>query len=374
MKKSYVAQKSLIKNALSYGVNKPNNKIVFDDHEEDIIAYIPVEKNPLFSTDNKSDDDSDFEANFEFKEQFEGKSGQKLYELQSKYKNDRRFALDKRFIDGETNEDKPMETDNAFEENLVAEKQAELKILEQVLGKKMSSPSKNKIDSNKKEKTMLRFDPSQPEHSQLEMTITGTDVKKRKNKKLKNEGEEEKQQEPDVSKEVFYKLTDNLKETFEEKQQFSLLSMFGKKEDKEETSLPDGKEKEIKRNALAKSPNPFKYDSSEDEGDAEDIPHKNEMGNISQSKPSEPTTRSTPAVFWTEPFFFKPDDYRLQEGFDFIEKIKAENREFQKVRRDLKGIVKAKLRNNERKNKMFKKKLGGSKRRKHIRIKKALKR
>lgn len=62
------------------------------------------------------------------------------------------------------------------------------------------------------------------------------------------------------------------------------------------------------------------------------------------------------------------------EGFDFIEKIKSEEKtEFAKVRRDLKEIVKAKVRNNQSKKKPFKRKLGGSKKRKMIRIKKALK-
>jgi len=50
-----------------------------------------------------------------------------------------------------------------------------------------------------------------------------------------------------------------------------------------------------------------------------------------------------------------------------------DTKEFTKIRRDVKGIVKAKVKNSERKNKMFKKKLGGSKQRKHIRMKKALK-
>lgn len=64
----------------------------------------------------------------------------------------------------------------------------------------------------------------------------------------------------------------------------------------------------------------------------------------------------------------------LLEGFDFIEKINSEEKtEFAKVRRDLKEIVKAKVRNNQSKKKPFKRKLGGNKKRKVMRIKKALK-
>lgn len=63
------------------------------------------------------------------------------------------------------------------------------------------------------------------------------------------------------------------------------------------------------------------------------------------------------------------------EGVDFVEKISIkDDRDFTKLRRDLKEIVKAKVRNNQRKNRPFKKKLGGSKKKKMLRIKRALKR
>lgn len=98
-------------------------------------------------------------------------------------------------------------------------------------------------------------------------------------------------------------------------------------------------------------------------------------------------------MFFSEKFFFKDDDYRLQgkidygifgrnyffhffflaEGLDFVKRIaSAEESDFMQVRRNLKEIVRAKVRQNQRKNKPFKRKLGG--RKKMIKIRKAMKR
>ncbi|CAG9764506.1 unnamed protein product [Ceutorhynchus assimilis] len=363
MKKGYAAQKSFIKSGLTFGAAKPNKKIVFGDDITGLNGKRKINglnQKALFEDDDQ--EDSDFEVNFEIKEQFQGKSGQKLLELQSKYKNDKRFSLDARFMEteDENNDSEMMDT----EENLEAEKNKQFKILEEVLGKKITSKSLN----NKKErKTMLKFDPSQPEHSNLELTIAEPERKKKKKDKIA----EEEQQGPEVSKEVFYKVPETLKETFAEKPSFSLLSMFGKATEENDNQNQGSTEKEIKKSRLLG--NPFKYDSSDDEDQLEDIPHKSTS--TSETKTSEPPpTRPIKSVFWTEPFFFKNDDFRLQEGFDFLQKIRAEDKEFLQIRKELKGIVKAKVRNTERKNRMFKKKIGGNKRKKHIRMKKALKR
>lgn len=63
----------------------------------------------------------------------------------------------------------------------------------------------------------------------------------------------------------------------------------------------------------------------------------------------------------------------ITEGADFIKRTATLESDFSKVRQDVKYIVKTKIRNNSRKDRPFKKKLGASKRKKNIRIKKALK-
>ncbi|ENN72821.1 hypothetical protein HUJ04_013388 [Dendroctonus ponderosae] len=375
MKERYAAKKHLIQSGLSSVGEKPNKKIVFDDEADNNRTNRTTNgvKRPALFDDDDVEDPDDFEANFDVKEQFEGPSGQKLLELQSRFKNDKRFNLDKRFI--EDNEDIDQEPDEKDDDDadLEAEKYDQLKILEDVLGKKIIKKSNREETFTRK--AMLKYDPTRPEHSSL---ILKPDAEVAKSDgKVKKKGQDEcKEPEPEVSKEIFYKVPESLKTVFEgSNRQFSLLSAFGKPEKIEEANAEELPAKTITSLSNYPSHNPFKHDSSDEENEAEDIPHK---GTAEPSGPKsdlqQNNLRSSQTVFWTEPFFFKIDDFRLQEGFDFIEKMKASEKEFVSVRRQVKEIVKSKVRNNERKIKMFKNKLGGSKKRKHIRMKKALKR
>lgn len=65
--------------------------------------------------------------------------------------------------------------------------------------------------------------------------------------------------------------------------------------------------KTIKSNIIDER-NPFRYDSSDDEGD-NDISqkHENLVNTASKDAPEENARQ-----FWIETFFFKEDDYRLQ--------------------------------------------------------------
>lgn len=74
---------------------------------------------------------------------------------------------------------------------------------------------------------MLRFDPTQPEHTKYEIKEPPSEKEKKK-KKAKLTDESTVNPEPEVSKEQFYKINDSLKNVFEEKQEFSLLNIFNK--------------------------------------------------------------------------------------------------------------------------------------------------
>lgn len=82
---------------------------------------------------------------------------------------------------------------------------------------------------------MVRFDPSQPIHSQFEMqqkSNISNKNKKDKTKKVTEILETKKSEEtdvPSVSKDVFYQVKGNLKDSLHETKQVSLLSMFGQK-------------------------------------------------------------------------------------------------------------------------------------------------
>nr|CAI5818044.1 unnamed protein product [Callosobruchus analis] len=378
LKSQYQNKKLLIKTALSNVDSKPKNKIIFEE-TDDLPHKIRIKSKqgktrPLFD----ELEDEDFTANFAIKEQFQGLEGQKLLQLQSKYKHDKRFVLDSRFLD-EGTEWMPNDHEVADDKEMTVldEKRKEYEILDEILGKNITRKSTGGVESAKK--TMLRFDPSQPEHTKYEVQKVVQNTKKRKKEnqlKLLESKKVEEKESHSVSKEVFYKVTEDLKECLQEKEGFSLLNLFGKAEgnqlDEEKeyknTSVPVDTSDEV----LGR--NPFHYDSSEDDDEQTGgIPNKESEECIRSEQVSSGNVRKN---FWTESFFFKHDDYRLQEGSDFMERMKTDdhNEDFGKVRRNVKEIVKAKIKNNQRKNRPFKQKLGGSKRKKFIRMKKAMKR
>lgn len=82
LKKGYQNQKSLIQAALSNVDGKSKNKITFDDDFEPrpkkIRRVTDDSKKALF---NDESEDEDFEGNFNVKEQFQGKEGQKVIKV-----------------------------------------------------------------------------------------------------------------------------------------------------------------------------------------------------------------------------------------------------------------------------------------------------
>lgn len=206
MKNNYQAQKFAIQSSLTKIDLKPSLKPKKPANE--------APKTRLF--DDEGDDE--MHTDFQLREQFEGKQGHKLFQLQSRYRNDSRFKLDSRFLEDDQNGDYNMQ-----EMDINEEKKKQYEILEQVLGRKVN-------DTRRERKAMLRFDPSQPEHSKYELK---NEQSSKKTKKRRREDVEEPEKPPEVSKEVFYKVTDNLKETFQESQGFSMLSKFGRVENQE---------------------------------------------------------------------------------------------------------------------------------------------
>lgn len=67
-----------------------------------------------------------------------------------------------------------------------------------------------------------------------------------------------------------------------------------------------------KTNNFMKEKNPFRYDSSDDEDETDDIPNREDAEiNKKSWEISQPKTKARSTV-WSEPFFFTEDDYRLQ--------------------------------------------------------------
>ncbi|KAB0803847.1 hypothetical protein PPYR_00817 [Photinus pyralis] len=357
MKEGYRQQKQFIKNSLSNIEGKKSNKIVFDDAVSDDTLKIQksTPKLTLFEGGEEGDEDM---YNFEVREELQGQKGQKLMQLQSRFKNDKRFKMDSRFLEEDTEE--------VNEVDMCEEKEKQMEILESVLGQKIKRWSNPKdAHTSIQPNVMLRFDPSQPEHSKYEVQPRKVETKKQKVKKVVVTREVAPQ--PEVSKETFYTVESDLKQSLYSSEGFSLSKLFGTKvnEIEEETAQEHFKEQPRDVIQTEFGPNPFKYDSSEDEKEEPlaSLPFVEKIEKV-QVKPR----------LWTDTFFFKEDDYRLQEGFDFIKRLQvAKQQNFNTVRRNLREIVKGKVKNNLRKNRPFKRKLGGANK-KRIQIKKVLKR
>lgn len=75
----------------------------------------------------------------------------------------------------------------------------------------------------------LHFDPNKPEHEQFEINRSQTDKTLSSKPTAKDQKVKDVEDIPEVSKERFFKVEDNLKEKFKKSEEgFSLLSMFGK--------------------------------------------------------------------------------------------------------------------------------------------------
>lgn len=105
----------------------------------------------LFDEDEESDAEENYEGNFEIKQQFEGRKGERLRRLQDRFQGDSRFKMDSRFLededDGESGDGKANqvvkteESIDDIETNENDERQWQLNILESVIGKKVHTKS-----------------------------------------------------------------------------------------------------------------------------------------------------------------------------------------------------------------------------------------
>ncbi|PSN33676.1 hypothetical protein C0J52_18989 [Blattella germanica] len=222
---------------------------------------------------------------------------------------------------------------------------------------------------------MLRFDPSKPDHAKFEKQIAPktklkaidsipdleTDVKeKKKEKKEANEDEQ-----IPVSKEKFYVVKDVLTEYLQKKEkgkEMSLLELYGRKdegsadeENEEHGAVPLQKGKQIGWDT-----NPFKYDSSDEEDGGKEqssMPMDVDVENRAS------TSSQLNRVNFNESFFFKPNDPRLREGLEFLARGQPTEaaHNFTTHRRELKQLIRFKVKNNLRNHRPFKKKVGGAK-------------
>lgn len=352
MADEYKQKQLAIKSALS-NVGIAKNRIVFDDGQENTSTQKSNKKSKTLF--NEDDDDNNYENDFQIKHQFHGEKGEKLLELQTRYKNDSRFKIDDRF-----KEDDQMDYENEeIEQNDEGEneRQWQLGILENVVGKKFQS--RDQQSSANRHKLMTRFDPSREDHKTL---LMNTDEKTkndrsqndtRKKKKSETLKEKPKIEEIEVSKETFYKIDDNITDIFKPTgESFSLLNMFGSNVENKDSKLINPYQETPQINSTKKNNerNPFRYDSSDSEDEIADLPTK-------ESILSRKIKQDQNGIIH-ETLFFIDDDPRLLEGAQFFRVVeKGEDApDIDDCRRDLKKIVKKQMiRSYKKVGKMFKK-------------------
>ncbi|XP_032519676.2 nucleolar protein 8 [Danaus plexippus] len=371
-RQEFNAKKNIIKTGLISIDKQQNKKVIFSDNEDECSTKYDAGVDDIKTSKEKpslfDDAASDDEINFDIKEQFEGKKGKKVLDLQSTYKADKRFVLDERFVEDESASD--TEAGHA-EENVeigqADEKSKQLDILQNLLGVTIKTKQPELANRTKQKLGMLRFDPSQPEHAKYLAPVGERPEQTKKSKKKKKDAEvaEEEPQETqsvvekvEVSKEQFYKITDDLKEAITQPQEFSLRSLFAKDDVQDEGDEDEGKFIPIqtKKKDKVKNPlepdekNPFVYDSSDSE---------NEEEALKTTEVNDTTEKQETKTVWRENLFFTNSDYRLKDGLLFF--TKPQETEVQKDRRELKSLMKKRIYNKDRKNTMFQKKIGGRK-------------
>ncbi|KAJ8302310.1 hypothetical protein KUTeg_021297 [Tegillarca granosa] len=395
------SQKTAIKEALASvdKINTVNKKIVFDsDSEEEVITNINIqssnrqtqsssssspssstsssssstddnsssdedgEKNKstdkkgqvqtakkpaLFEESSDSDDTSSSSSNhddmFRIRPQFEGKSGNKLMALQSRFGNDDRFKLDERFAesseDDSDNDDETGRGDKDTEINEDTERSRTLKILQEVVGDKaiINTDKKDRKKQMFKDISALQFDPSKEGHTHfvVNQEIKSKPDKSKDRKKKKDniaEKDEPVEETPVVGREKFYEVTDSLRQAFVQKEteednkqkSFSLLAAFGRTEDADDDKMDehiDNRDTEMKiivggnKNIFPWQDKKFKYDSSDTEDEHSDMETDNESENERSVD-----DKVKPVVFGTKrhTFFFTEDDSRIKDGIAFF--------------------------------------------------------
>ncbi|KAM6121093.1 LOW QUALITY PROTEIN: nucleolar protein 8-like [Pterocles gutturalis] len=307
-------------------------------HEEDESA--PKASGRLFESSEDEQDDADDER-FKIKPQFEGKAGEKLLKLQSRFGTDERFRMDARFLDSDSEEEAETNILKADEEEeLAVEKKKNLQILGSLLNINLEHPKPTKmVTSAKKFKDInaFRYDPTKQDHAIFERKPSPTEKESKAKRKKKRE---ESEKPPEVSKEVYYDIAVDLKELFGSSKRKS-----GKKEeipwdkdDAEDSTTPDHLGPNVGSNVaqgsggfmfsffgdmeesgkieepyIAETIKPVKvrwqedarFQDSSSEGD--DEPEASESERDKEIFFALPQTES-------DRFFFFPDDERLREG------------------------------------------------------------
>ncbi|KAM6387484.1 LOW QUALITY PROTEIN: nucleolar protein 8-like [Pluvialis apricaria] len=300
----------------------------------------PKTSSRLFESSKDEQDDTDDER-FKIKPQFEGKAGEKLLKLQSRFGTDERFRMDARFLESDSEEAEINVLKADEEEELAAEKKKNLQILGSLLNINLEHPKPTKMaTSAKKFKDInaLRYDPTRQDHAVFERKPSATEKESKAQRKKRRE---ESEKLPEVSKETYYDIAVDLKELFGSSKSKSEKNeeIPWDKDDVDDPILPDHLGRNVGSN-VAQESGGFTFSFF---GDMEESGIKEEPYILETIKPVKVTWQEDPRfrdsssegedepdasenerdkeMFFSLPqtdsarfFFFSKDDERLREG------------------------------------------------------------
>ncbi|CAK9796428.1 Probable RNA-binding protein CG14230 [Anthophora quadrimaculata] len=343
-KEDYRAKELAVQNALKNLDNNSNkNKIIFDDDitkvKQSKTKAKRKRKRDLFHDEDDKDDKNDDEpiwddSKFEIKD-----ITRKYFGNNPTLGNDERFKLDMRFIEDDYKSNKNITTENDDNTSFQKEKELQLDILGNILGAPITSKNTH-TNANLKpaKKGMIRYDPTENNHKEYEIDVekSEVDVKKvKKKKKTKDKVEETiENSSGNVSKDVYFSVSEKLSKSLKGEEQFSLLKTYGKVEEDNNDNRPDTQlQQPPKFHFSFNSKNPFKYDSSDDEHDKKEVYVNKEQ-------------RIDDVMQDTNKFFFSSNDVRFNEAEQFFSQESAPTDTFKELRWQLKQIVRTKIRRN----------------------------
>ncbi|KAK2861698.1 hypothetical protein Q5P01_001231 [Channa striata] len=308
----------------------------------------------LFDCSEGEDDDGDEEEDdgrFDIRPQFEGRAGQKLMELQSRFGTDERFRMDSRFLEEEESERKTSLTEE--DEALEAERKKNMEILQSILGSGQQTCSKTAGKAKTfRDVAALHYDPSKEEHAVFE---SKTEETKKESKSARRKKREEAQTLPEVSTEIYYEVSGDLKAVFgpsmsdtaggeektcwdqeeevedkgkdEEPSQLSSLFSADPSEGKEESTgfkfsffggdtETQSKETEYKVESIQAPKVSWQQDPRFHDSSSEEDEEEQEEDEVQTSAPTKTTEEETPSK--VNLFFFYPEDSRLTDGPRFF--------------------------------------------------------
>ncbi|XP_051050255.1 nucleolar protein 8 [Phodopus roborovskii] len=232
--KAREVQKKLVHSALANLDGHPENKkthIVFaSDNESETEETSSHEQNcsgkegekesvvkasgKLFdSSDDEESDSKEDSTRFSIKPQFEGRAGQKLMDLQSHFGSDERFRMDSRFLESDSEEEqKELNENETKEDELAAEKKKTLNVVQSVLNINLNNPTSKGLVTAKKFKDIVHYDPTKHDHAIYEKK---QEDKEKESKAKRKKKREEAEKLPEVSQDMYYNITTDLKGIFQ---------------------------------------------------------------------------------------------------------------------------------------------------------------